>query len=96
VEPSTRFSILEHALADVVERLAELAPGPQTELLRARAGQLETELVLWERSPPDEPTRVALMTRVLDLNVEVIRAGGPPSTSTIEAADSDDDYPKKL
>jgi hypothetical protein len=96
VEPSTRFSILEHALADVFERLDELAPGPERELLRARAGQLESELVLWERLPPDEPTRVALLTRVLDLNVEVIRAGGVPSKSSLDAADGDDDYPKKV
>jgi hypothetical protein len=96
VELSTRFSILEHALADVFERLAELAPGPERELLRARAAQLEAELELWERRPPDEPTRVALLTRVLDLNVEVIRAGAPPSKSSVEAAESDDDYPKKV
>jgi uncharacterized protein (DUF2384 family) len=96
VELSTRFSILEQALADVVERLAELAAGPERELLRARAAQLESELARWKLRPPDEPTRVALLTRVLDLNVEVIRAGKPRPRSAIDTAQIDRDHPKKV
>ena len=97
VERSTRFSIVEHALADVDERLEELAPGPETERLRALARALGVETALWEAHPPDEPTRVALLTRVLDLNIEIIRAGGgAPSVELSEDDFEEDDYPKSL
>jgi hypothetical protein len=78
VERSTRFSIVEHALGDVAERLRELVPGEETQ-------------------PPDEPTRVALLKRVLDLNIEIMRAGGDrPTTDATELGPDDDDYPKSL
>jgi hypothetical protein len=97
VERSTRLSILEHALTDVVERLQELAPSTDTEALRALARQYETEMAIWEEHPPDEATRVALLKRVLDLNVEVIRAGGPePKVDADDAEDPDDDYPQGM
>src|SRR5688572_17396952 len=89
VERSTRYSIVAHALADVVERLTELEPTDEIAALRARARQFETEMVLWEEHPPEESTRVELLTRVLDLNVEVIRAGGirPPPNDDAEPDD---------
>jgi hypothetical protein len=99
VERSTRFSIVEHALGDVAERLRELAPGEETDELRAQAHQLEAAVSLWETHPPDEPTRVALLKRVLDLNIEIMRAGGDRATtdaSELEPDHDDDDYPKSL
>jgi hypothetical protein len=96
VERSTRFSIVEHALGDVGERLRELEPTRETDALREQARQLEAEMLLWEERPPDEPTRVALLKRVLDLNIEIIRAGGAPATTPVDDAESDDDYPKSL
>jgi len=92
VEQSTRLSILEHALADVVERLGELPPSKDADSLRALAAQYETEMGRWEQNPPDEDRRQALLRSVLDLNVDVIRAGGKRSTMPDED-EADEDFP---
>lgn len=103
MERSTRLSILEHALTDVVERLGELPQSDEAAALRARARLYETEVALWEESPPEEETRVALLKCVLDLNVEVIRLGGsssPPASfdraNAGDDGDGDDEYPKPV
>jgi hypothetical protein len=97
VERSTRLSILEHALADVVERLAELPPSGDADKLRALAHQYEAELERWEKDPPAEARRAELLKSVLDLSVEVIRSGGRTSARPESESDaSDDDYPKAL
>jgi hypothetical protein len=95
-ERSTRYSIVEHALGDDVERLRELEPSEQTDDLRAQAHQREAAVALWETIPPDEPTRVALLKRVLDLNIDIIRAGGGRGTTDSEELAPDDDYPKSV
>lgn len=87
---------MEHALGDVAERLRELAPSEETDELRAQAHQLEAAVSLWETNPPDEPTRVALLKRVLDLNIEIMRAGGERSKTDADELEPDDDYPKSL
>ena len=100
MEQSTRLSILEHALADVVERLEELPATRDADSLRALASQYVTEMARWEQHPPEEARRQALLKHVLDLNVDVIRAGARPSSGTAAAAeatgDSDDEYPKAV
>lgn len=73
---STRLSILEHALAEIVERLEGMPPTRDTEALRVLARQYESEVVSWQREAPDEATRSKLLKRVLDLNVLVIRTNG--------------------
>lgn len=95
MERSTRLSILEHALADVVDRLAELPVTQDISKLRELARQYEVEVDLWREHPPDEGQRNALLKRVLDLNVEVIRAGAPASRPFGEDPD-DEDFPKKV
>lgn len=87
---------MEHALGDVAERLRELAPGEETDDLRAQAHQLEAAVSLWEANPPDEPTRVALLKRVLDLNIDIMRAGGERSKTDADELEPDDDYPKSI
>lgn len=96
VDRSIRLSILEHALSDVLERLPELAPSTDADALRALARQYATEMALWEEHMPDESVRTALLKRVLDLNVEVIRAGAPPSSKRPAEMDPEDDYPKSV
>lgn len=95
MEQSTRLSILEHALADVVERLDELPRSKDAEALRTLARRYETELERWEREPPDEDTRRALLKDVLDLEVEVIRAGGRVKAPD-ESDDADDAFPRPI
>ena len=98
VDRSTRLSILEHALADVIERLAEVPPNRDVEKLRALASQYETEVSRWEEHPPEESKRAALLKSVLDLNVAVIRAGARASSSDMGTAGEpdDEDFPKPI
>lgn len=95
-ERTTRFSIVEHALADVVERLSELPPSRDSEKLRALAREYETQMDQWRQQPPDEEQRAELLKNVLDLSVEVIKAGGrthpPPPAEDVD----DEEYPKAV
>lgn len=94
VEQTTRFSIVEHALADVVERLNELPSTQDASRLRALAREYESQVAEWREQTPAEEQRATLLKNVLDLSVEVIRAGGrserPPP------ADQDDEFPKAI
>ncbi len=96
MERSTRLSIVEHALADVCERLAELPATGDADKLRALAQQYEAEVALWEENPPAEERRAELLKSVLDLNVEVIRTGGRASSRPRNDSDGDEDFPKPL
>ena len=74
---STRLAIVQQALADIVERLAECPP------LRASSSFGQGELVrvvvrTWEARPPTETARAAMLKSVLDLSVEVMAAGKTP------------------
>jgi hypothetical protein len=95
VEQTTRFSIVEHALADVVERLNELPQSGDAEKLRALAREYETQMDRWREQAPGEEQRAALLKGVLDLSVQVIRAGSrsqPPPPESPE----DDEFPKAV
>jgi hypothetical protein len=72
---STRLAIVEKSLADTVERLRELPPGPRVRELRAKAEGFERALQAWSLRPPTEEQRAALLRLVLDLNVEVMAVG---------------------
>jgi hypothetical protein len=72
---STRLAIVEKSLADTLERLRELPPGPRVRELRAKAEGFERALQAWSLRPPTEEQRAALLKLVLDLNVEVMAVG---------------------
>ncbi|HEX8793773.1 MAG TPA: hypothetical protein VF765_22675 [Polyangiaceae bacterium] len=72
---STRLAIVDKSLADTVERLNELPPGPRVRELRAKAEGFQRALRTWSVSPPTEEQRAALLKLVLDLNVEVMALG---------------------
>ena len=90
---TTRFSIVEQSLADVLERLEELAPSAATDALRARAQAFEREVHSWSTTKPSVDARQELLTKVLDLNVEVIRAGGTRPSDDDEELDSESAIP---
>jgi hypothetical protein len=94
MERSTRLSILEHALSDVVERLAEMPPTRDTDAMRELAARYEKELERWRESPPDETSRSTLLKSVLDLDVQVIRAG--TRRRTVDNDNDDAEYPREL
>ena len=98
MERSTRLSIVEHALTDVTERLEELPPRDDTNALRRLAQQYAGELERWRETPPEEARRTELLKSVLDLNMEVMRAGGRPhgSAASHDDSDADDDSPRPL
>jgi len=69
---STRLAIVEKSLADSLERLGELPPGPRVRELRAKAEGFERALRAWSVRPPTEEQRTTLLKLVLDLNVEIM------------------------
>ena len=72
---STRLAIVEQAIADTLERLQDLGPGPRVRELRAKAEGYERAHRAWVTRPPTEEQRSALLRLVLELNVEVIDLG---------------------
>ncbi len=72
---STRLAIVEQSLADTVERLQELPPGPRVRELRAKAEGYDRALRAWLLRAPTEEQRAALLKLVLELNVEVMKLG---------------------
>jgi hypothetical protein len=72
---STRLNIVERSLADTIERLSELPPGPRVRELRAKAEVYDRALRAWTLRPPTEEQRSALLRVVLELNVEVMTLG---------------------
>ncbi len=72
---STRLAIVEQSLADTVERLRELAPGPRVRELRAKAEGYERALRAWMLRAPTEEQRATLLRLVLELNVEAMALG---------------------
>jgi hypothetical protein len=72
---STRLAIVEQAIADTLERLQDLVPGPRARELRAKAEGYERAHRAWVTRPPTEEQRSALLRLVLELNVEVIDLG---------------------
>jgi hypothetical protein len=72
---STRLAIVEQSLADTVERLKELTPGPRVRELRAKAEGYDRALRAWMMRAPTEEQRAALLKLVLELNVEVMKVG---------------------
>jgi hypothetical protein len=73
---STRLSIVEQSISDILERLADLHPTESTILrlreLRTKAFAYERTTKLWVATPPSEAQRQAMLKLVLELNVAVM------------------------
>jgi hypothetical protein len=72
---STRLAIVQQALSDIVERLAEMPTTPRVVELRHKATSYDVVVKTWETRPPTETARAAMLKSVLDLSVEVMEAG---------------------
>ncbi len=72
---STRLSIAKQGLTDILERLSEMPPSARVRELRAKAMAFERVVRNWDRSPPSEEQRAAMMKCVIDLNVETMDEG---------------------
>jgi hypothetical protein len=72
---STRLAIVQQALADIVERLAELPASTRVTELRDKASSYDRVVQNWDTRPPSEPVRAAMLKSVIELNVEVMEVG---------------------
>ncbi len=72
---SIRLDIVRTALADIVERLAEMPASEQVRELRIQAASFSRAVREWDKRPPSEQQRGEMMKNVIDLNVKVIALG---------------------
>jgi hypothetical protein len=75
VPASIRFDIVRTALADIVERLAEMPVNAEVRELRIQAATFSRIIREWDAKPPAEAQRVEVTNNVIDLNVKVIALG---------------------
>jgi len=71
---SRRIAIIERALEDAMERLAELPTSSRVLVLKGRVLAYQRVLRTWETRPPREEQRTAMVDLVLELNIAVMRA----------------------
>jgi hypothetical protein len=72
---STRLSIVEQSLEDILDRLESLPASARARELRAKARVYERAVRQWPAHPPTEEQRSAMLKCVIELNVEVMRMG---------------------
>ena len=72
---SIRFDIVRAALADIVERLAEMPLTPEVRELRIQAASFSRVLREWDTTPPSEEQRSSVTSSIIDLDVRVIALG---------------------
>ncbi|MBK6463802.1 MAG: hypothetical protein IPF92_22775 [Myxococcales bacterium] len=71
---STRISIVEQSLQDIMERILELPRGPAAVELHRKAREIALSVAAWQRVAPSREDRQTALGRVLALNIEVINA----------------------
>lgn len=79
---STRLEIVKHAINDVLERLNEQPASPTIRELRTRALAYRNTVERWEIVLPSEESRAALVSSVIELNLEVMRLGRLPAAAS--------------
>jgi hypothetical protein len=72
---SIRFDIVRTALADIVERLAEMPLTAEVRELRMQAASFSRVIREWDTQPPSEAQREEVTRSVIDLDVKVIALG---------------------
>jgi len=72
---SVRLSIVQQALADIIERLSELPLTQDVRELRIQAAAYTRLVRAWDAAPPTDETRSDMMKKLIDLNVKVIGLG---------------------
>jgi hypothetical protein len=75
VPPSIRLDIVRTALADIVERLAEMPANADVRELRMQAASFSRVVREWDSRPPNEEQRAEMTKSVIDLNVKVMALG---------------------
>ena len=75
VPASIRLDIVRTALADIVERLAEMPATADVRELRMQAASFSRVVREWDARPPSEEQRAEMTKSVIDLNVKVMALG---------------------
>ena len=77
---STRLSIVEQAVADILERLSELKQGTDQSASTVKLRELRTKALAYDRTvkgwlahPPSEAQRSAMLKLVIELNMLVMQ-----------------------
>ena len=71
---STRISIVEKSLQDILERILELPSGPLAQDLHRKARTVAFSVAKWSSTPPSREVRERALGEVLALNIEVMQA----------------------
>lgn len=71
---STRISIVEKSLQDILERILELPHGPIAQDLHRKARTVAFSVAKWGSKPPTREEREKALGEVLTLNIEVMEA----------------------
>lgn len=71
---STRISIVEKSLQDILDRILELPPGPLANELHAKARTVAFSIAAWTKKAPTREERERALNEVLALNIEVMQA----------------------
>jgi hypothetical protein len=72
---STRLSIVEQSLEDILLRLESLPPSPRARELAAKARVYERAVNQWPAQAPTEEQRAAMLKCVIELHLEVMGLG---------------------
>jgi hypothetical protein len=72
---STRMSIVEQSLADMLDRLDSMEASPRVRELRSKARAFDRAVRGWATQPPSEEQRAAMVKCVIELHVEVMELG---------------------
>jgi len=71
---STRISIVEKSLQDILERILELPHGPIAQDLHRKARTVAFSVAKWSTTAPTQEDRERALGEVLTLNIEVMNA----------------------
>ena len=74
VARSTRISIVEQSLQDILERILELPRDEVAQDLHRKARALAFSVARWQQLDPSHEERARALEDVIALNIEVIRA----------------------
>jgi hypothetical protein len=79
---STRLAIVEQSLIDILDRLDAAGESLKVRELRGKARLCERIVLGWATLAPTQAERSEMLTRVLTLNVEVMKLDKEAGTST--------------
>ena len=81
---SSRLSIADKALEEILTRLRDALPGEATRALTEQAFVYDLEIAAWRGDPPTPERRREIVGKLMDLTIEVMRL--PPAGEADQAS----------